>query len=742
MTEDDLAGARAAQEKEWQEMVNLPDPFIGESDVDEEMIEDLPDEEKARMLFGMRYADTLARGFSTQVYRDSEGHLVAGWGHRLTPEEQKIYKEGDVVDDATLDRWEDEEELDEDKVAFTEEELEQEIQDKFGPDGTGFTWDKFAALDSAGLGDDLFLQDKEELRPSAKAKAAMTPAESKEKAGDKADRPRFVEISGEDEAASTSSADMYTFGSALGDDPGLSAGPPPGFPPAQPAGGWTDAMEEEDSIGKGLGMGWNGGAGKGYLDAGKGGKQSRRRIGFVRGTVTRWLPARGFGFCNTDDGLENVFIHQSAIMTDGFRYLTEGERIEFELVDVNGRLTAMDVRSLGGGSGKAPSKGKPSWPTTTGGGKGGQREWTTFENEPEAIEFANPRAGWGGRGPPLAATEGPDPGKGSGAPKGGKGGKGIEFLDDFMGRPQGVGKGYTAVGKGFSDDGKGKGFGGPGSPAAFGSTGREAVNVPTDAFRPPGGDAYLGGGSYGSGKGGPGPVGPAGYGYGVPAGSAAGFGDGGGKGGKGGFDAAAGKGKGGFGSMMDVEGMGDFGDMDFALDNPDPFSGKGLAFPPAGTRGGFPEAAGKGAYGPASGKGGFTDQLSAGGFGAGKGGKADFGLKGGKGDPSSAFGKGGPDGFGGRGGPAGFEESGKGGGKGYTGFGSGDDFGSGSVFGASAGKGAYGEAGKGGFSEAGKGAYGEAGKGAYGEAGKGGFGEAGKGGFGEAGKGAYGEAGK
>lgn len=44
------------------------------------MIEDLPDEEKARMLFGMRYADTLARGFSTQVYRDSEGHLVAGWG--------------------------------------------------------------------------------------------------------------------------------------------------------------------------------------------------------------------------------------------------------------------------------------------------------------------------------------------------------------------------------------------------------------------------------------------------------------------------------------------------------------------------------------------------------------------------------------------------------------------------------------------------------------------------------------
>lgn len=47
------------------------------------------------------------------------------------------------------------------------------------------------------------------------------------------------------------------------------------------------------------------------------------------------------------------------------------------------------------------------WPTTTGGGKGGQREWTTFENEPEAIEFANPRAGWGGRGPPLRpASEG------------------------------------------------------------------------------------------------------------------------------------------------------------------------------------------------------------------------------------------------------------------------------------------------------------------------------------------------
>ncbi len=40
-----------------------------------------------------------APGFSTIVYRDTEGFLVAGWGHRLTEEEQKIYKEGDLVDD-------------------------------------------------------------------------------------------------------------------------------------------------------------------------------------------------------------------------------------------------------------------------------------------------------------------------------------------------------------------------------------------------------------------------------------------------------------------------------------------------------------------------------------------------------------------------------------------------------------------------------------------------------------------
>ena len=71
---------------------------------------------EAEVALRLRYADTLAQGFSATVYKDSDGFLTAGWGHRLTEEEAMKYEEGDVVDEETLNRWEDEEELDEDEV--------------------------------------------------------------------------------------------------------------------------------------------------------------------------------------------------------------------------------------------------------------------------------------------------------------------------------------------------------------------------------------------------------------------------------------------------------------------------------------------------------------------------------------------------------------------------------------------------------------------------------------------------
>ena len=54
------------------------------------------------------------------------------------------------------------------------------------------------------------------------------------------------------------------------------------------------------------------------------------------GRVKWFNDAKGFGFIVPEEDGEDfgdIFVHQSAIQSDGFRTLTEGERVEFELVD-------------------------------------------------------------------------------------------------------------------------------------------------------------------------------------------------------------------------------------------------------------------------------------------------------------------------------------------------------------------------------------------------------------------------
>ncbi len=50
------------------------------------------------------------------------------------------------------------------------------------------------------------------------------------------------------------------------------------------------------------------------------------------GTVKWFNPAKRFGFIEPDDGSVDVFVHISAVEEAGLSVLTEGQRVEYEVV--------------------------------------------------------------------------------------------------------------------------------------------------------------------------------------------------------------------------------------------------------------------------------------------------------------------------------------------------------------------------------------------------------------------------
>ncbi len=66
----------------------------------------------------------------------------------------------------------------------------------------------------------------------------------------------------------------------------------------------------------------------------------------VTGTVKWFNATKGYGFITRDDGTGDCFVHQSAIQTEGYRSLNEGDRVEFEVIQGDKGPKAENVRKV------------------------------------------------------------------------------------------------------------------------------------------------------------------------------------------------------------------------------------------------------------------------------------------------------------------------------------------------------------------------------------------------------------
>lgn len=51
----------------------------------------------------------------------------------------------------------------------------------------------------------------------------------------------------------------------------------------------------------------------------------------AKGTVKWFSNEKGYGFITLESSAEDIFVHHSAIQGDGYKFLEEGQEVEFEV---------------------------------------------------------------------------------------------------------------------------------------------------------------------------------------------------------------------------------------------------------------------------------------------------------------------------------------------------------------------------------------------------------------------------